>query len=458
MPNYAALNTQIDAVKAEITSSLAAASYTAQDLVYVAKALETLGNLLGINDIVAASADAQATLSALVTDILNGDANATTAKLYVGPASDDFETSADLTNALSILRFDNDLEQSSFAQVAFTNADPTSSADIIIYASNGNDETGWTGLGMTGNDFDDATYGITGPHDGYIFTAAKAPIVKTISNKGLANNVATLTTSSAHGFEVGKTVTITGVDSTFNGTYQIATIPSTTTFTYSKTASDVSSTAASGSVTMYYGKGNFVIATGDTGSENKVIIAAGGYASGNTQVEITPDVNVHVEIPTPSVSPQTGAVTVVGGVGIQGDMNIAGDVAISGTITFAGGGTTVETENIAVTDPMIFVASDNPSNLVDFAFVGEYNVSGTDKWAAFSKDATDGVWKLASNITAKPTTTINYGQAGLVYDKLFVEQLQVNSDPSAANEVTPKSYVDVRVQNDVVLGIMGFYS
>ncbi len=458
MPNYAALNTQIDAVKSEITSSLSAASYTAQDLVYVAKALETLGNLLGINDLVAASADAQTQLNALVTDILNGDANATTAKLFVGPDSTDFETDAGLTNAIAVLRFDDNTEASSYAQIAFTNADATSSGDIIIYSSNGDDETGWTGLGMTGNEFDDATYGITGPHDGYIFTAAKNPITKTITNKGLLNNVATLTTSSAHGYEIGKTVKITGVDSTFNGTYQIATTPTTTTFTYAKTASDVSSTSASGSATMYYGKGNFVIATGDTGSENKVIIAAGGYASGNTQVEITPDVNVHVEIPTPSVSPQTGAVTVVGGVGIQGDMNIAGDVSISGTITFAGGGTTVETENIAVTDPMIFVASDNPSNLVDFAFVGEYNVSGSDKWAAFSKDATDGIWKLSSNITTKPTTSINYAQEGLVYDKIFVEQLRVNTDPSTANEVTPKSYVDVRLQNDLVLGIMGFYS
>lgn len=451
---YESLNTQIEAVKSEITSSLSAASYTAQDLVYVAKALETLGNLLGINDLVAATEDAQDTLNDLVTDILNGDANATTGKLYVGPAATTFETSADLTNAAAVIRFDNDLEESSFAQVAFTNDDPTSSGDLIVYASNGDDATGWTGIGMTGNEFDDATYGITGPHDGYIFTSAKAPVEKTISLKGLNNNVATLTTSVAHNFEANKLVVITGVDSTFNGTYTIASVPTTTTFTYSKTASNVEGAAASGTAKMYYGKGNLVIATANTGSENKIILAAGGYASGNEQVSITPDINVHIEIPTPSTSASTGALTVVGGLGIQGDINVAGDVTIAGTITFAGGGTTVETENLAVTDPVIFVASNNIGNIVDFAFIGKYISSGNTRYSAFSKDATDGVWKLSSNITSQPTTTINYGEAGLVYDKIYVGQVLVDAAPSASNEVTPKSYVDLKVQNDFVSNLM----
>jgi hypothetical protein len=42
MPNYASLSTQITDIKNEISSSLAASAYSAQDLVYVAKALEAL--------------------------------------------------------------------------------------------------------------------------------------------------------------------------------------------------------------------------------------------------------------------------------------------------------------------------------------------------------------------------------------------------------------------------------
>jgi hypothetical protein len=68
---------------------------------------------------------------------------------------------------------------------------------------------------------------------------------KAVSNKALTSNIATLTTSTAHGFEIGQSVTVSDVDSTFNGTYTITAVPSTTTFRYAKTASDVASTAVS---------------------------------------------------------------------------------------------------------------------------------------------------------------------------------------------------------------------
>jgi N4-gp56 family major capsid protein len=71
-----------------------------------------------------------------------------------------------------------------------------------------------------------------------------------VSNKALTSNVATLTTSVAHGLGVGQVVTVSGVDSTFNGTYTITVVGTTTTFSYAKTASDVTSAAATGTVTF----------------------------------------------------------------------------------------------------------------------------------------------------------------------------------------------------------------
>ena len=70
-------------------------------------------------------------------------------------------------------------------------------------------------------------------------------ITVSISNKALTSNVATLTTTTAHGLCVGMEITITGVDATFNGTYRITVVPTTTTFRYAKTATDVPSTAVS---------------------------------------------------------------------------------------------------------------------------------------------------------------------------------------------------------------------
>jgi len=71
-----------------------------------------------------------------------------------------------------------------------------------------------------------------------------------VTNKALSSNVATLTTSVAHGLGVGQVVTVSGVDSTFNGTYTITVVGTTTTFSYAKTASDVASAAATGTVTF----------------------------------------------------------------------------------------------------------------------------------------------------------------------------------------------------------------
>jgi hypothetical protein len=195
---------------------------------------------------------------------------------------------------------------------------------------NGNDSAGWMGMGIAGSTFDDTTYGITNPGDGYIFHNA--------------------------------------IDDDYSG--------------------------------------NMVFATGENGSENKIIFAAGGFASGDTQMEITPDLNVHIEIPTPSTSPTTGALTVVGGVGIQGDLNINGDVSIQGTITFGGGGTTVETSNLAVTDPAVFVGTNNQSDIVDLAFIGEYaSAVSTITKTVYNKE-------LTSNIATLTTSTDHTYLAG----------------------------------------------
>ena len=71
-----------------------------------------------------------------------------------------------------------------------------------------------------------------------------------VTNKALTSNVATLTTAVAHGLGVGQVVTVSDVDSTFNGTFTITVVGSATTFSYAKTASNVSSVAATGTVTF----------------------------------------------------------------------------------------------------------------------------------------------------------------------------------------------------------------
>jgi hypothetical protein len=175
------------------------------------------------------------------------------------------------------------------------------------------------------------------------------------------------------------------------------------------------------------GDGNLVIATGGNGTHNHIVFAAGGLQSNNTQMTIFPDENVHIEIDTPSVSPTTGALTVVGGVGIQGDLNINGDVNIEGTIVFGGEGTTVETSNLSVTDPLIFVGNDNSADIIDLGFIGEYTTGGNTKYAGIIRDASDGAIKVFKDASTKPTSTVNLSEAGLAYADMQVAGLTASS-------------------------------
>ena len=86
----------------------------------------------------------------------------------------------------------------------------------------------------------------------------------TISNKSLTSNVATLTTATAHGFTVGQTVVVTGVDADFNGTHVITAAPTTTTFRFAKTAADVASTPVSPAGTVVRQRGYIAVTDFDS--------------------------------------------------------------------------------------------------------------------------------------------------------------------------------------------------
>jgi hypothetical protein len=85
--------------------------------------------------------------------------------------------------------------------------------------------------------------------DGFDIDKIYPTITATVSNKALTTNVATLTTSAAHGLAVGMEIVVTGVGSPFDGTYTIASVPTTTTLTYAKTNADVPSAPATGTIT-----------------------------------------------------------------------------------------------------------------------------------------------------------------------------------------------------------------
>jgi hypothetical protein len=75
---------------------------------------------------------------------------------------------------------------------------------------------------------------------------------KTISNVSKTSQVVTITTSAAHGYSIGDSVTVAATSTTaVNGTFTITGITSTT-FTYAQSGSNIGSTVDTGTVTFSY--------------------------------------------------------------------------------------------------------------------------------------------------------------------------------------------------------------
>jgi hypothetical protein len=88
----------------------------------------------------------------------------------------------------------------------------------------------------------------TGSGSGQVAVAMAFPSFS-VTTKALTSNVATLTTSIAHTLNPNEMVTVAGVDATFNGTWRLVSVTSTT-ISYNLTAANVASTSATGTVTF----------------------------------------------------------------------------------------------------------------------------------------------------------------------------------------------------------------
>lgn len=303
----------------------------------------------------------------LTTDGAEASFERDVTNLYFGDGTRTFiEGPAGLTDVASAAAWDT----TEFAQSALINNGDgaATSADFIAYTTGSTNGAGWADLGFTGPSFETPEFGVTGPSDGYVFATAQEPVEATISARALTNNVVTITTAADHNYIVGKTVKIDGLGAPFNGNHVITSVPTTTTFTYAKSNADIVSAAVPGTAVMYIGKGNLVLATGDTGSDNNIVIAAGGFAFGREQMVIIPDQEVHIEIDTASINASTGALTVVGGVGVTGDMNIAGDLSVLGNVDLqgvtklpVGAGATAYEASAGLTDAVVIAAGNSES-------------------------------------------------------------------------------------------------
>ena len=184
------------------------------------------------------------------------------------------------------------------------------------------------------------------------------------------------------------------------------------------------------------GTGDLIIGTGANGTSNKIILGAGGFSTGNTQMEIEPDVRVFIDINTNSSSTTTGALVVNGGMGLAGNLNVGGNVTITGAISLQGSGNTVSTSSLAVTNPIVFLGANNAADILDLGTVGEFKEGASVKYTGLVRDATDKSYKLFSDLSATPANTVNFGTAGLTFAPLVVGSANVANTTASSSSTT----------------------
>lgn len=89
-----------------------------------------------------------------------------------------------------------------------------------------------------------------------------------------------------------------------------------------------------------------------------------------------------------------------------------GDVLIPGTLTVTGTATYINTKNLIVDDPIIFLANNNSTNLVDTGFVSHFKLGPplNNTHTGLIRKANQnvpGYWTLFSGLTTEPLTAVN---------------------------------------------------
>ena len=169
---------------------------------------------------------------------------------------------------------------------------------------------------------------------------------------------------------------------------------------------DVTATGVS-----FDGTGNITLST--TIAPNS--IALGTDTVGNYVATIAGSTN---EIEVSGSGSETATVTI----GLPDNVTISGNLTVNGTTT------TVNSDTLAVTDPLIKLAKANSgADSLDIGFYGLYDTSGSqDLYAGLFRDANDsGKFKLFKDLQVEPTTTVNTSGTGYAVGTL-VSNLEGN--------------------------------
>jgi hypothetical protein len=152
-------------------------------------------------------------------------------------------------------------------------------------------------------------------------------------------------------------------------------------------------------------------------------------------------------------------------------LTTTGNVVVGGDLQVTGTTTTVSTQNLEVTDNMIYLnageSAGSPTASIDIGFAGNYNEGGSYAHAGLFRDATDQTWKFFDGYTPEPDSSvqINTGdgsfnlaplQAGAITGTTLTGIYQGFDSDFTAKSTTDLSegtnlyYTSARVDSDIL--------
>jgi len=123
------------------------------------------------------------------------------------------------------------------------------------------------------------------------------------------------------------------------------------------------------------------------------------------------------------------------------------DVTVSGNLTVSGSLVTINVSTLAVTDPLIHLATNNTvSDTLDIGFYGNYNSGAQLEFTGLFRDATDGVYKLFEGANTEPTTTVDPQGSGFSLATLsaFLDSGALTTNATAVT-ITANATVNVAI-------------
>jgi len=337
-----------------------------------------------------------------------------------------------LTNASAVFTGHAD----DFVQVALKNfnSGTGASTDMIVYASNGDNESGWMDMGITSENYNDATFTVTGPSTGYIFMSAPAGSLSSgnmligTDETGTQNDIVFFT----NGFDAGnEKLRIIGE----------------------------SRAGHAEGVEVYANTEATSVTTGALRVDGGVGVQGNLYVGGN--VNITGAISIGgagssletstLAVSDPMIRMGTGNSTDAVDLGFYGiysskatTINVVGGINASTTtitvVSTAAFGATghlyIGSEEITYTGKTstTFTGCTRGANGTTAAIAANGATVYQPNFAGIVRDASDGAFKIFSGLdTVAPLSTVPFGGAGLVYSPLTVGAITCGSITSSGD-------------------------